>query len=289
MTIEQQIEKIKTELKNYYSTNEIRAFIDLIFKHVLNIDRTTILAHPELEISPAAQTEIKKIVRELKNYKPIQYILGETQFLGLTFKVTPDVLIPRPETEELVNLIIEENKGRKGLNIIDIGTGSGCIIVSLAKFLPGNYFFATDIKAGALEVAKINAELHNVRVKFQLHDIISVYPPVFDGKTYRYDIIVSNPPYVLPGAKKKMSRTVLEYEPEDALFVPENDPLIFYEAICHFAEHNAKDNALIYLEINEELDRELVKMLHRRGFTNFSIIHDLNGKSRILKINANTH
>jgi release factor glutamine methyltransferase len=284
MTIGQQIEKIKHELRNYYSPNEIWTFIYLIFKHVADIDKTTIHAHPELELSEQVSSKIKKIIRELKSYKPIQYILGQTEFYGLPIKVNPNVLIPRPETEELVALVIEENKGAKGLNIIDIGTGSGCIAIALAKNLPGNRFFATDLKSKALEVAKINAELNEVNIHFQLHDIIATYPPVFNGKKYKYDIIVSNPPYVLPSTKAKMSKTVLEYEPEDALFVPENEPLIFYEAICYFAQHHAAPNAKIYLEINELLDRELVKMLHRREVSNFSIIHDLNGKSRILKI-----
>ncbi len=284
MTIKQQIEKIKHELKAYYSTNEIWTFINLIFKELLDIPPSTLHAHPELTLTPEQQDKIRKVIRELKTYKPIQYIIGQTEFYGLQIKVTPDVLIPRPETEELVSLIIQENKGRRKLNIIDIGTGSGCIIIALAKNLPDNNFFATDIKKQALEVARLNAEIHNVKINFQIHDIIATYPPVFNGHTPKFDIIVSNPPYVLPGFKNKMSKTVLDFEPEDALFVPENEPLIYYEALCYFAKRFARPNALIYCEINEMLDHDLVKMLDSRGFTNYSIIHDLNGKSRILKV-----
>ncbi len=284
MTVARQIEKIKNELKSYYSLNEIWVFINLIFEHVVGIKRTEIHTQPDKIIPPETENEIKKIIRELKNYKPIQYILGTTDFLDLSLKVTPDVLIPRPETEELASLIIEENYGTKNLNIIDIGTGSGCIAIALAKHLPDNNVFATDIKKQALEIAKYNASVNSVNVAFQLHDIISIYPPVFNNKTYKYDIIVSNPPYVLPSFKPKMSKTVLEYEPEDALFVPETNPLIYYEALCYFAMHNAAPKAKIYCEINEESDRDLVKMLQNRGFTNFSIVHDLNGKSRILRI-----
>ncbi len=284
MTIKQQIEKIKHELKAYYSINEIWTFIKLIFQQLLDIDPTTLHAHPELELTPEQQEKIRKVIRELKTYKPIQYIVGQTDFFGLSIKVTPDVLIPRPETEELVSLIIQENKNRQNLNIIDIGTGSGCIIIALAKHLPGNNFFATDIKKQALEIARLNAEIHGVKINFQLHDIIATYPPVFNGQTPEFDIIVSNPPYVLPDSKSKMSKTVLDFEPEDALFVPQNQPLIYYEALCYFASKFARPNALIYCEINEMLDRDLVKMLDSRGFTNYSIIHDFNGKSRILKV-----
>ncbi len=285
MTLNDLTTKIKNELKVYYSQNEIWIFIKLIFNKLLNLEPVQIHTYPDLQIPVQIEEDIKKIIRNLKNYKPIQYILGETEFFGLKFRVTPDVLIPRPETEELVSLVIDENKQARNLNIIDIGTGSGCIIVSLAKYLEGNNFYATDIKKEALKVAKLNAEIHEVKVNFQLHDIIATYPVVFSGNIPKYDIIVSNPPYVLPSTKPKMSKTVLDYEPETALFVPENEPLIYYEALCFFARQFAKPNAKIYCEINEFLHKELVQMLNNKGFTNFSMILDLNDKKRILKVN----
>ncbi len=285
MTLNDLVTKFKTELKPYYSQNEIWAFIKLIFNSLLNLEPVQIHTYPDLNVPSQVEEDIKKIIRDLKNYKPIQYILGETEFFGLKIRVTPDVLIPRPETEELVNLIIEENKNAKDLNIIDIGTGSGCIIISLAKHLKNNNFFATDLKKEALKIAKLNAEINEVNINFQIHDIIATYPAVFQGFEPRYDIIVSNPPYVLPSSKAKMSKTVLDYEPETALFVPENEPLIYYEALCYFARQFAKPNAKIYCEINEFLHKELVNMLRDKGFTNFSMILDLNDKKRILKVN----
>ncbi len=284
MTLARAIEKIKQELDLYYSVHEIWVFIHEIFRTLMNLDKAQIHAHPELEIPPSTWKHVRSILRDLKSYKPIQYILGHVTFYSLKINVNPSVLIPRPETEELVSIVIEENKNRQDINIIDIGTGSGCIAIALAHHLPQAQVFATDLKKEALATAKINAQLNNVRIKFQLHDIIATYSPVFDGQQPTYDIIVSNPPYVLPGQKKHMSRTVLDYEPEDALFVPENEPLIFYEAICYFASHNLRPGGKVYCEINEDMASEMIKMFERRGIENFSIYHDLNGKNRVVRV-----
>ena len=250
----------------------------------MSLDRAQIHAHPDLEIPSGTWKRVRSILRELKSYKPIQYILGQVNFFGLTMRVNPSVLIPRPETEELVSIIIEENKTRSGQKIIDIGTGSGCIAVALAKNMPEAQVFATDLKKGALQVAKINANLNDVRVKYQLHDIIATYSPVFNGSTPSYDIIVSNPPYVLPSQRRQMSRTVLDYEPEEALFVPENEPLIFYEALCYFASKNLNPGGKLYCEINEDMASEMIKMFQRRSIESFSIYHDLSGKNRVVRV-----
>ncbi len=284
MTLSKAIEKIKQELDLYYSVHEIWVFIHEIFGALMSLDRAQIHAHPDLEIPSGTWKRVRSILRELKSYKPIQYILGQVNFFGLTMRVNPSVLIPRPETEELVSIIIEENKTRSGLKIIDIGTGSGCIAVALAKNMPEAQVFATDLKKGALQVAKINANLNDVRVKYQLHDIIATYSPVFNGSTPSYDIIVSNPPYVLPSQRRQMSRTVLDYEPEEALFVPENEPLIFYEALCYFASKNLNPGGKLYCEINEDMASEMIKMFQRRSIESFSIYHDLSGKNRVVRV-----
>ena len=284
MTLAKAIEKIKQELELYYSVHEIWVFIHEIFGALMNLGKAQIHAHPELEIPSSTWKRVRSILRELKNYKPIQYILGQVNFYGLTINVNPSVLIPRPETEELVATVIEENKNKQSLNIIDIGTGSGCIAIALARHLPQAQLFATDLKKEALNTARLNAKINNVKVKFQLHDIIATYSPVFDGQTPGYDIIVSNPPYVLPSQKTQMSRTVLDYEPEEALFVPENEPLIFYEAICYFASHNLRSGGKVYCEINEDMASEMIKMFERRAIENYSIYHDLNGKKRIVRV-----
>jgi len=283
MTLGQLTENIKHELKSFYNLREIWSFIYMIFEHLEGLDRTAVLAKKDMEISDTTVEKVKEITRELKAYKPIQYILGETQFLDLTLEVNPSVLIPRPETEQLVSFIIEENIGRSGLKIIDIGTGSGAIAIALAKKLDARVY-ATDISTKAIETAKGNAIKNNAQVKFKLHDILAGYPPVFEDGRHKYDIIVSNPPYVLPSDKNKMSRTVLDYEPEEALFVPEENPLIFYDAICRFADDNLADEGIIYFEINEYMHREMLEMLRSRGYKDVSILQDFNDKFRVVKV-----
>jgi len=284
MKLSDAIEKIKLELGTYYSIHEIWVFIYEIFRVLLNFDKAQIHVNLQLELSSALWQKIRSILRELKTYKPIQYILKQTFFYGLYFKLTPDVLIPRPETEELVNVIIEENKSLEKIKIIDIGTGSGCIAISLAKFLPNSQVYATDLSSKALEIAKLNSKLNQVNVQFQLHDIIATYPLLFNKNIEKFDIIVSNPPYVLPSQRQQMSRMVLDYEPEQALFVPEKEPLIFYEAICYFAQNNLKLGGKVYCEINDIMVSKKIKMLHKRNIQSYSIYHDLNGKSRIIRL-----
>ncbi len=287
MTIAQLVDKFKKELLSYYSPNEVWTFIDLIFKKMFSIDKTFIHAHPEQELPKFDYEQIRSIIKELKQYKPIQYIIGEVQFLDLTLSIKPGVFIPRPETEELVNLIIQHKHSIKHqFKLIDIGTGSGCIAVSLAKHLPLAQVFATDLSTTALDVAKLNAQRHNVNIFFQLHDIIATYPPVFNGKTPKFNVIVSNPPYVPVSMKQNMSKTVLDYEPEEAIFVSDDEPLIYYEALCYFADKYLEPNGDIYCEVNEFLVKEMVEMLNSRGYNNFSIINDLSGKSRIFHVKA---
>jgi release factor glutamine methyltransferase len=214
---------------------------------------------------------------QLLEKKPIQYILGEAPFYGREFKVNASVLIPRNETEELVHLIIKENK-KLNLRILDIGTGSGCIPISLALEIPSSKTFALDISKEALEVAKDNAKKHEESIIFFQVDILNEDIPVKD-----LDIIVSNPPYVCESEKSLMHENVLNFEPHLALFVKDNDPLVFYKIIAKKAKSALKSSGKLYFEINEAFGEKVQYLLEEQGYREISIIQDLNNKDRIVK------
>ena len=216
-------------------------------------------------------------LERLVSGEPFQYVMGQTEFCGLPFKVTPAVLIPRPETEELVTSIIAENAGRTGLSVLDIGTGSGAIAVTLAKKLPGAMVTALDVSDDALAVASENAEANNVSVSFLKFDILG--DAALPG---RYDLIVSNPPYVPERDKAVMHRNVLEHEPALALFVPDDRPLLFYEAIAEKAVTALNAGGRLYLETYEDYHPELKQLLENYGFVNIESRHDLFGRSRFV-------
>ena len=220
-------------------------------------------------------------LERLSSGEPFQYVMGRTEFCGLSFKVTPSVLIPRPETEELVTNIVAENAGRTGLSVLDIGTGSGAIAVTLAKNLPGSVVTALDVSEEALAVASENAESNNVSVSFIKFDILGDAP--LPG---RYDLIVSNPPYVPERDKAVMHRNVLEHEPALALFVPDDRPLLFYEAIAEKAATALNPGGRLYFETHEEYHPELKKLLESYGFVNIESRHDLFGRPRFVVATA---
>ncbi|MBN2762671.1 MAG: peptide chain release factor N(5)-glutamine methyltransferase, partial [Bacteroidales bacterium] len=220
----------------------------------------------------------EEIINRLKVFEPIQYIMGETVFFDLPVKVTPDVLIPRPETEELVNWIISENKGKE-LRIMDIGTGSGCIALALAKNLPLAKVSAIDISEKALKIANMNAVRNNIEADFFRVDLLD---PSSDLKG-EYDIIVSNPPYVRDSEKRFMQYNVLHYEPHRALFVPDDNPLLFYKAIADSGNRSLMKNGCIYCEINETLSDETASVFQSRKYTLMALRKDINGKPRMLK------
>ncbi|MCK4662330.1 MAG: peptide chain release factor N(5)-glutamine methyltransferase [Bacteroidales bacterium] len=273
------ISYIYKELNNLYPKEEIKSFISLIFEHVLNYSKTDIHLN-ELKIIPAEYVKkIIDIIGKLKRYQPIQYIIGHTYFYDIKIKVSTDVLIPRPETEELVDWIISENKKNK-LRIIDIGTGSGCIAIALSKNLNDTQTDATDISQKTLNIAKENAIFNNVKINFYNFDILFWQDFPLNNK---YDIIVSNPPYVREADKKLMKANVLEFEPHSALFVPDTNPLIFYETIADFAIKYLKNNGKLYFEINELLSTETIQLLKRKGFAKTELKKDINGKFRMIK------
>lgn len=273
----------RKHLKGLYPEEEINSFIYLLFEAYCGLSKTELLAGKREYINESELLLLYDAVKALEQHKPIQYILGKTTFYGLEFKVTPAVLIPRPETEELVELILKEYKNNNRLNILDIGTGSGCIAVALKKNLPGCEITAIDISDEALAIARQNANKNGVDVNFRLADILNENQSRELGA---YDIIVSNPPYVLESEKSTMQLNVLNYEPDSALFVPDTDPLRYYEAIFRFALRQP-NNTKIYVEINESMGAELITTATNNGLSDVAVLKDLNQKDRFLRGSIN--
>ena len=277
---------IKETLSALYTPEEVRCFIRLIFSHVCRLSYNQQILCKDKQISQKEKEEIFAIVDRLKLFEPLQYILGETEFYSLPLKVNPSVLIPRPETEELVDLIIKSSKTYESTNsfplhILDIGTGSGCIAIALAKHIPKATVTAIDISEEALQKAKENAQLNNTDINLLKTDILNT-PQATAFIHSRFDIIVSNPPYITNKEKCSMSANVLENEPHCALFVPDKDPLLFYNAIADFAQQKLEPEGMIYFEINAKYDTEIKDMLCKKGFANINVICDLSGKNRFI-------
>lgn len=270
---------ISDQLSPAYSKEEIAGITRLIFEKVTGLSRLQVHLNQNETISAANLTQIREILNRLNRFEPIQYILGETEFYGLILKVTPAVLIPRPETEELVDWIIRDYQKQTPC-ILDIGTGSGCIPVSLVSHIHGATAEGWDISTEALAVAKKNAVLNNVEVEFYLTDILNSDFPAANKK---YDLIVSNPPYVTTSEMPLMHRNVTEYEPHVALFVPDTDPLVFYRTITDRAITLLKPGGKIYFEINERFGKETVQLLSEKGFRNITLRNDINGKVRMIR------
>jgi release factor glutamine methyltransferase len=272
------IQYIHSELQMFYPETEIRSFSFLIIEKITGFTRTEIIVNKNTQISVEQHKIIEFFIEKLKKYVPIQYILGETEFCGLTFQVNESVLIPRPETEELVELIRNENNQTSKLSILDIGTGSGCIAISLKHFFPNSMVDAFDISEPALEIAKSNANSNKLDVHFEKVDMLNV--PDFEKK---WDIIVSNPPYVLENEKSEILPNVLENEPHLALFVPDNDPLLFYRHIAVFAQKHLNKNGKLYFEINREFGNECFNLVVEMGFKNVELRKDISENDRIIK------
>ena len=270
----------KLELINYYDEREADTMLFMIIEEYAKLTKTDVLINPEKAVSESDLLQIRFAIKDLKNYKPIQYILGKTEFYGLPIIVNPDVLIPRPETEELVELIIKENKNSNNISILDIGAGSGCIAIVLKKNLNSADVFAIDVSGNAMDVARINSEINETDIIFKQFDIlqndrITAFP--------EFDIIVSNPPYVRKSEKKQMRKNVLDYEPDKALFVDDAEPLLFYKAITNFAKTYLKSDGKIYCEINQYLGDETSVLFYNEGFRQVDIFKDINGNDRVLR------
>jgi release factor glutamine methyltransferase len=271
------IQYIKKELARLYPESEVQGFTRLLFEWVCSWSFTEQILNKNRTIKKTSFTEIEQIVARLKQFEPIQYIFGETEFMGLKLHVNPSVLIPRPETEELVTQVTETGLGELA-NVLDIGTGSGCIPLALKKHWPNSNISAIDISEKAIETAKSNAVLNNLDVHFFIADILNWEKISWP----EFDIIVSNPPYVRELEKQAMQPNVLKFEPTLALFVSNTDPLIFYRKIAAFAKKQLAENGKLYFEINEYLGVEMSELLNGLGFRGIELKKDINGKERII-------
>lgn len=267
-----------TQLTELYPENEIRNFAKLIFENLCGYSKTEWFTNQNTILHEETTLRFLQMANQLKLGKPLQYILEQAWFMDMPFKVSPAVLIPRPETEELVEWILSENQINNP-SILDIGTGSGCIAISLRKALPQSTVEAWDVSKEALQIAQGNSSDLNCLVKFRQIDILS-----FDTtETEKFDIMVSNPPYVRELEKSAMHLNVLDHEPHLALFVPNHDALVFYRTIAGLAAKMLKEGGFLYFEINENLGSEMIEMLTEKGFTNIELRKDLNGKDRMMK------
>lgn len=267
-------------LNQFYDTDEAKAIFNLAATSVLKVTQSELLINKENELLVKDSNKLAKILTDLKKGKPVQQVLGETIFYGLPFKITSDVLIPRPETEELVEWVINHVKDRKE-SLLDIGTGSGCIPIVLKKHLPHLSVSSIDISAEALKVATENMQLNKVDINLIEADILNYST----DKTY--DIIVSNPPYIRQLEKADMHENVLTHEPHIALFVSDENPLIFYNAIADFALSNLNPNGYLFFEINEYLWEETIQLLIDKRFKNIELKKDMQGKDRMIMARTN--
>jgi release factor glutamine methyltransferase len=277
--MQQSFEYIKQSLNQAYTAREAQQLAVQALQHVAGLSPAAILTCKDTILSEHQRNEIAGIVRRLQKSEPIAYILGETKFYALPLLVNPHTLIPRPETEELVDWIVRDHKN-KSPRILDIGTGSGCIAVALAKNIAESKVSAMDISAEALNIAEKNAEINKVEVKFIKADIL--HSP-FSILHSQFDIIVSNPPYVCEREKADMQDNVLLYEPHTALFVPDDEPLKFYRAIAAFALAHLSVGGSLYFEINRAFRQEIYEMLDEMGFSGIELRKDFYGNDRMIK------
>ena len=259
-------ERITSELQGHYSKHEAQNLAFWIIEETTGLTRIQVLTGCSEKHIP----DLAHIINQLKAHTPIQYIFGSTQWMGLTLRVTPATLIPRPETAELVEWILATNEHSASLRIVDIGTGSGCIAIALKKHCPMWQIQGVDISAEALNVAEQNAQLNHVDITWKKMDVLSEHP-------LPTDIVVSNPPYICHREKTDMEARVLDHEPHSALFVPDDDPLVFYRRIA-----STKSGKSIYFEINEAYGKQVCEMMEALGYIDIQLKHDIYGKPRMV-------
>ncbi len=280
MLLKEYRDYFKKELIALYDEKEIESFFYLVLESFHQKRRIDLALNQELELDSMQLLRWESVLVELKTQKPIQYILGETEFYGLKFLVNKNTLIPRPETEELVRLIISDTKTSKKtvpIRILDVGTGTGCIAISLAKNIMDSAVFGIDISTKALETASQNAKINEVQVVFIEKNILST-----EDLEEQFDVIVSNPPYVRNLEKAEISANVLDYEPHLALFVDDTDALLFYRKIAQLAMINLSQNGKLYFEINQYLGKETVALLEKTGLKNIALLQDIYGNNRMI-------
>ncbi len=278
MKLKEQKEIFLKALENDYPAEEVHSFFYLLTEAFFEIKRIDLALNPELEIDEDQVGKLDSALVRLKKHEPIQHIIGEAEFFDLAFKVDKNVLVPRPETEELVQWILDDFSSKNNiLKILDIGTGSGCIAISLAKNLPQARISALDISAAALEIAAQNSQNNEVNLDCIQQNILKL-----EKLSESYDIIVSNPPYVRELEKKEMHRNVLAYDPPTALYVKDENPLIFYDKITTLAKNALIPDGKLYFEINQYLAKETEQMMQEHGFKT-ELRKDIFGNFRMLK------
>ena len=272
-------EQIYQKRMDIYTLEETQQMAIMLMEHFLKQNRNDILLDRQFLLDINTENLLQAAVDRIANYEPVQYVIGETYFYGRAFYVSPAVLVPRRETEELTDLLLQQYKDQKHLKILDIGTGSGCIAVTLQKEMPDSQTYAMDNSQQALSVAKANANRHDADVQWLLEDILN-----FTSSEKEYDIIVSNPPYVREAEAADMKPNVLNYEPHTALFVQDHQPLIFYDKIVQLCKQHGllKKGGKLFFEINEALGEATVELLQQYGFNEISLHLDMQGKERFL-------
>ena len=276
MTTREAIQRLRNALNPLYDPREVESMTRVIMEDVLQWRPVDIVMRDSDQLPDFFPSRLDDIIARLQRHEPLQYILGKARFHGHNFTVTPAVLIPRPETEQLVDMIIDQNTG-SDLDVLDIGTGSGCIAISLARALKFAQVTATDVSTSALAVAQHNAQALGTRVRFVEHNILTSRAPI-----EAWDIIVSNPPYITMSEKNSMDRNVLDYEPAGALFVPDADPMLYYRAIAAYASQALKNGGRLYLEINRAMASLTTSTLHQAGLSNIQLYNDFNGNNRFV-------
>lgn len=274
------LKKLRDALRPIYGNRETEAIIRIIFHYVKGWDTTAMIINEADPLSPFVKSEIDAILERLLKHEPIQYITGEARFHGMDLRVSPDVLIPRPETDELVDIISDDAGETADLRVLDIATGSGCIAIALCRTLRFPRVEALDVSKAAIKVAEENAKKLKARIRFINADIFDWQP-----ESGNIDIIVSNPPYIDESEKKDMEHNVLDYEPAPALFVPDSDPLVFYKRIADISAGALVPGGRLYFEINPRHAGELADLLTGKGFDNVTVLKDSYGKDRFIKCN----
>ncbi len=286
MTLTEARKNILQSIRHIYEESEGLNIAEVLIEYVTNQSRIELLINKSCTLSGSQLKFLDESIERLQKHEPLQYITHESWFANMKFYVDHNVLIPRPETEELVDWIIKEVRNKKPeLRILDIGTGSGCMAISLKKNLPGSEVWGCDVSEEALNIARMNADALNATIDFVPLDFLDKKQ---QDQLPKVDIIVSNPPYVTPEEKNEMRKNVTDYEPSAALFVPDGDPLIFYKVIADFGKEKLNDNGSIYAEINENLGEQVKSLFTGIGYKSVELKKDLQGKNRMVKALVNS-
>lgn len=281
MTIQHCYQQLLSQLFDLYDTREAANITDMIIEKVTGQRKIDRIMYKTLPVSSEQQKQLEQYMQQLLQHRPVQYVLGEAWFMNMLFSVNEHTLIPRPETEELVQWILDDinRLGHTNVSVIDIGTGSGCIAVAIKKLLPAVEVSAVDVSEQALQMARLNSIQHHTLIDFLQLDFLNTTQWKQLG---RYNLVVSNPPYIATNETATMNKNVVNYEPGRALFVPDNDVLVFYKALAAFGKHHLKPSGSIYTEINEAYGKEVVGLFEQQGYTEVVLRQDMQQKDRMV-------